>query len=234
MLDTVASDLTLPIEWLPEDGGAPAQLIVLFHGWAGDVQAMRPLADALRAAFPRAAILVPQAALKADAPRPGWQWYSIQDLATDAALWGRRVRAAAAFLGPWVRAQQLRLGATPQSTLLGGFSQGGIVSLAMAQAEDGICGRVLSFGGCFVDPPAAAPRHSTLHFLHGRDDKIIPAQRTEQAMAWMQQLGGDATADIAEGIGHVLHPLLIERALHRLSSHIPARTWREALGAAPG
>jgi phospholipase/carboxylesterase len=45
--------------------------------------------------------------------------------------------------------------------------------------------------------------------------------------------GGDVTLDIAEEVGHELHPALIEQALHRLTHHIPLRTWQAALGSAP-
>ena len=40
--------------------------------------------------------------------------------------------------------------------------------------------------------------------------------------------------DIAHGVGHELHPALVERALFRLRNHIPLRTWRAALGGAEG
>ena len=45
-------------------------------------------------------------------------------------------------------------------------------------------------------------------------------------------LHGDATLDIAQGVGHELHPSLIDSALHQLTHHIPHRTWRAAMGAA--
>jgi phospholipase/carboxylesterase len=134
-----------------------------------------------------------------------------------------------------VRAQQRRLGVGPAATALGGFSQGAILSLAAALQEDGLVGRVLAFGGCLVAPPETAPQHTTLHFFHGGSDEIIPVDGSRQALAWFGELQGDATLDIAEGIGHELHPALIDCALHRLTHHIPLRTWRAALGsAAPG
>jgi predicted esterase len=43
----------------------------------------------------------------------------------------------------WVQAQQQRLGVGPAATALGGFSQGAILSLALALQDDGIAGRVL-------------------------------------------------------------------------------------------
>ncbi|MBL8347140.1 MAG: esterase [Rubrivivax sp.] len=157
-------------------------------------------------------------------------WYSIEGITSE--NWPGRVAGCLPPLLAWVRAQQRRLGVGPAATALGGFSQGAILSLAAAQQEDGLVGRVLAFGGCLVAPPEAAPQHTTLHLFHGSSDEIIPADGSRQALAWIGGLQGDATLDIAEGVGHELHPALIDCALHRLTHHIPLRTWRAALGAA--
>jgi len=234
----------LPIEWLPAEG-PPAQLILLLHGWRSDGRAMAPLAQALRQAFPQAAVLAPDSPraferVPSDADdRParepgrdlGRLWYSIEGLTP--ANWPARVAACVPALASWVRAQQRRLGVGPAATALGGFSQGAILSLATALREDGLAGRVLAFGGCLVTPPQAAPQHTTVHLFHGGSDDIIPADGSRQALQWLGELQGDATLDIAEGVGHELHPALIDCALHRLTHHIPMRTWRAALGAVP-
>lgn len=239
--------MELPIEWLPAEG-PPEQLILLLHGWRSDGRAMAPLAQALRSTFPRSAVLAPDSPrvfVRADEPQPdparatgadrpdlGRLWYSIEGLTP--ANWPGRVAACLPGLVAWVRAQQRRLGVGPAATALGGFSQGAILSLAAALHEDGLAGRVLAFGGCLVAPPEAAPEHTTVHLFHGGRDDIIPADGSRQALQWLGELQGDATLDIAEGIGHELHPALIDCALHRLTHHIPMRTWRAALGAAPG
>ena len=223
--------MQLPIEWLPADG-APEQLIVLLHGWGSDAMAMAPLAQALRNAFPQAAVLAP------DAPTPferggaagQRQWYGIAGLTPE--TWQQRVATALPPLQAWVRAQQQRLGVGPAATALGGFSQGAILSLALALQDDGIAGRVLAFGGRLLVEPQAAPKHTTVHLFHGEDDTVLPAEGSRQALLWLGELQGDATLDIASGVGHELHPALIDCALQRLKSHIPLRTWQAALGAA--
>jgi phospholipase/carboxylesterase len=247
----------LPIEWLPASGRIE-QLILLLHGWRSDGRAMAPLAQALRSAFPQSAVLAPDSPLVFEREsrgdeRSGGQggdnrggetrggdesrdlgrmWYSIADLTPQD--WPRRVAGCLPALTTWVRAQQARLGVSAAATALGGFSQGAILSLAAVQREDGLAGRVLAFGGCFVTPPAAAPLHTTVHLFHGGADPVIPADGSRRALHQLGELQGDATLDIAEGIGHELHPALIDCALHRLTHHIPLRTWRAALGAAPG
>jgi phospholipase/carboxylesterase len=221
--------MQLPIEWLPAQGD-PEQLIVLLHGWAEDGRAMAPLAQALRAQFPQAAVLAPDAPGEAGAGKGGRQWYGIRQL--DPVTWPARVAAALALLEPWVRAQQQRLRVAPAATALGGFSQGAILALELATRQDGIAGRVLAFGGRYMVPPPAAPRHTTIHLFHGSADKVIPDRGSREALEHLGELQGDATLDIAEGIGHELHPVLIDCALHRLKTHIPLRTWQAALGAA--
>ncbi len=219
-----------PIEWLPA-AGQPAQLILLLHGRRSDATALLPLAQALRSAFPQAAIVAPDAPTRWGEHPTQRLWYSIDDLTPE--NWPERVALGLPPLLQWVRAQQRRLGVGAAATALGGFSQGGILALALALLHDGLVGRVLSFGGCLTARPEAAPRLTTLHLFHGGADEVIAADGSRQALAWMAELEGDATLDVAEGVGHELHPALIERALWRLTHHIPQRTWREALGGAP-
>lgn len=222
-----------PIEWLPAQG-RPEQLILLLHGWASDAQDLLPLAQALRSEFPQAAIVAPESPLPADGGRRGRQWYSIEGLAEDLTVWPARVTEALALLAPWVRAQQRRLGVGAAATAIGGFSQGAILALQLALRHDGIAGRVLAFGGRLLEPPTAAPQATTIHLFHGGADRIFDAQYARDALDQLAALQGDATMDIAEGVGHEVHPALVQCALQRLRSHIPLRTWRAALGAAPG
>ena len=222
------------LEWLPPESPAhagPEQLILLLHGCGGTSRSMLALARALRLQFPRAAVLAPEAPHPHDGGGPGRQWYAVAGLAP--ANWPGRVAAALPGLQAWVLAQQQRLGVGPAATALGGFSQGAVLSLALALQHDGIAGRVLAFGGCLTEAPRAAPRYTTLHLFHGDADAVIPADSSRQALEQLGELQGDATLDIAQGIGHELHPVLIDCALQRLQTHIPLRTWQAALGAAP-
>ncbi|MFY9512966.1 MAG: esterase, partial [Rubrivivax sp.] len=216
--------MQVPIEWLPADGSAPQQLILLLHGWADESMGLAPLAQALRLQFPNAAVLVPESDTATDGGRRGRMWYSIEGMTPE--NWPQRVNAVLPMLETWVRVQQRRLGVGEAATAIGGFSQGAILALALALQHDGIAGRVLAFGGCLVTPPGQAPLQTTVHLFHGEDDTVIPAQGSRDALEQLGALQGDATLDIAGGVGHQLHPALIDCALHRLTHHIPARTWR--------
>lgn len=226
--------MQLPIEWLPA-AGPPEQLMLLLHGVGSSGAAMAPLAQALRAEFPQAALLAPDAPQAFDGAggaAGGRQWFSVQGI--DDASRVERVQAALPGLLDWIRQTQQRLGVGTAATAIAGFSQGGILALETALAADGLAGRVLAFGARFATPPQQAPRATTLHLFHGSADAVIPAQHARDALEALAALNGDATMDIAEGVGHVLHPVLAQRAIFRLRNHIPARTWAAAMGAVPG
>ena len=225
--------MEIAIEHRPA-AGAPQQLLILLHGWAQPAQSLAPLADALRRDFPQAAVLVPESPTPTDGGRRGRMWYSIEGLRDDLSLWPARVAAQLDVLEPWVRAQQQRLGVDAAATCLGGFSQGAVLSLELVARHDGLAGRVLAFGGRYVELPAQPPRLTTLHFFHGQDDDVFPVADLRRTLEHLAARDGDVTVDIARGIGHEVHPALVDCALHRLRSHIPLRTWRAALGAAGG
>ncbi|MBL8334341.1 MAG: esterase [Rubrivivax sp.] len=223
--------MQLAIELLPAQG-RPEQLVLLLHGWAQEPQALAPLAQALHAEFPQSAVLVPESALPADGGRRGRMWYSTDGLRENMADWPRRVAAVLDPMEAWVRAQQQRLGVPAPATCLGGFSQGAVISLELVRRRDGLAGRVLAFGGRFVVRPDTPPRQTTLHFFHGGADRVFPVAELRQTFEHLGQAQGDATIDIAEGVGHEVHPVLVDCALFRLRNHIPLRTWQAALGAA--
>ncbi len=221
------------LQWLPA-AGTPGQLMILLHGRGASAADMVPLALRLRQAFPQAVLLAPEGFAPAAAGQPGRQWFGLagaDDPVTEA---NRPARVAAMLpaLADWVRAAQAASGLGEAATALVGFSQGAIVALELVQRHDGIAGRVLAFAGRYATLPEQAPRQTTLHFFHGADDAVIPAAQARAAIERLALLRGDATIDIAQGVGHALPPALIDRAVERLRSHIPQRTWDAALGAA--
>src|SRR5262249_46530470 len=157
-------------------------------------------------AFPQAAVMAPDGFDRFDGDplglMGGRQWFSRQGL-TDANR-PERVRTALPKLAAFVKGAQQQTGVGPAATALVGFSQGALCALELAQAEDGLAGRVLAFAGRYATLPDHALQHTTLHFFHGAADEVIPATHARAAMQRIAELQGDATIDIAEGMGHEL------------------------------
>lgn len=208
---------------------APArQLIILLHGTGSRPADMLGMAEAFRSTWPEAAIAIPAGMQPFDAGLPGrHQWFSLAGI-TEANR-PDRVQAALPAFVERVRGIQETTGVPPTDTVLAGFSQGAIMALEAVSAHDGLAGRVLAFSGRYARLPDSAPQHTTLGFYHGDQDEVIPVIHAQEAFEHLQELGADATLDIAHGVGHEAHPALVAQAIDRLKNQIPARLWRRAL-----
>jgi phospholipase/carboxylesterase len=204
------------------------QLFILLHGVGQNPQKMMSLADAVRTAFPQAAILIPAGFDSYDNGAEGRQWFSIRAVSEENRV--QRVAAAMPGLLALVRAAQKRFGLLGPETALAGFSQGAIMALEATQAEESVAGRVLAFAGRYASLPTRVAELCTIHLLHGTEDRVIPVVQAEAAQARLRDLNADATIDIATKVGHELHPVLIERAILRLQTCVPLRSWETALG----
>ena len=214
--------------------GAPELLYLLFHGVGASAEHMVPLARRLAQEYPQAAVLCLNAPDPFDAAvgaTSGRQWFSVRGVDED----NRPARVAAALPGfvATVRALQARFGMPWERTALAGFSQGAIMALEAVQAEPLLAGRVLAFAGRHATAPAHAPLDTTVHLFHGLADTVIPAAAAVDSAQTLLELGADVTADVLPGIGHELHPALIDKAIEQLRSFLPKKVWRQALSEAP-
>lgn len=219
------------VELLPQIG-VPRQLFILLHGVGASSSDLVPLALQFNDAFPDAAFLIPDGVAPFDGGGNGRQWFSISDITEENRI--TRVAEAMPALHDIVQRAQQRLGILQTDTALVGFSQGAIMAMEYAIAHDGGAGRVIAFSGRFAKLPDKAPEFTTLHLLHGVDDRVIPVAHAYAAYQRLTELQGDATIDVASKVGHELHPALIARAIRRLQTCVPLRSWKQALNDAGG
>jgi phospholipase/carboxylesterase len=214
--------------------GAPELLFVLLHGVGSSAAHMAPLAQALAAEYPQAAVLCldgPEAFDGVPGGGTGFQWFSVRGVTESNRP--QRVAAALPRLVAQVRDLQARFGLDWPRTALAGFSQGAIVALEAVQAEPRLAGRVLAFSGRHATAPIHAPADTSVHIFHGLDDRVMPHAAVVDSAERLLALGGDVTADVLPGIGHELHPWLVGQAIEQLRTFLPKKLWREALAEAP-
>ena len=217
------------IELLPETT-AVKQLFILLHGVGARSSDLVPLANKLRHVFPGAAFLLPDGTFPFDGGGNGRQWFSISGVTEENRA--SRVAGAIPALHALVRHAQDRFKILQSDTALVGFSQGAIMALEFSVVHDGHVGRVLAFSGRFAKLPEKAPELTTLHLLHGEDDPVIPVEHAYAAYERLMDLNGDATLDVASSVGHEIHAALTERAIYRMQTCIPLRSWKQALNSA--
>lgn len=108
----------------------------------------------------------------------------------------------------------------PESVLLGGFSQGGLVSLDLAVAErvpvDGVA--VLSGGLLAASVPgvrAPPDRRPPIAIVHGRTDEVLPFAQAERNKALLVKHGWPVTWRPLE-VGHAWRMPVVFEELERL------------------
>lgn len=225
----MAGDRFQGLELWPETKQAK-QLFILLHGLGAQAADLLPLAEQLKDEFPQAGFFLPEATFPFDGGGSGRQWYSNTGInETNRAA---RVASAMPALLAAVSHAQNRFNVLQSDTALAGFSQGAIMALQFALMHDGLVGRVLAFSGRFAELPEKAPELVTLHLLHGEEDRVIPVAHAHAAYERLMHIEGDVTLDVAAGVGHEIHRSLSERAIHRLKTSIPLRSWKQAMQSA--
>jgi len=221
--------VSLPVQ------GKTELLFLLFHGVGGQALDMAPLAVALREQYPQAAVVslnAPDAfdGLPVALGSGGLQWFSASGV-TDMNR-GERVDAALPDFIARIRAWSAHFELDWPMVALAGFSQGAIMALEAVQAEAELVGRVIAVGSRYAYVPQHAPQGVCIHLLHGTADAVLPYRLVVDAANALVAEGADVTADVLPGIGHELHPKLVDKAMEQLRTFIPARLWREAVVAA--
>jgi phospholipase/carboxylesterase len=201
--------------------GDPAGLLVLHHGRGADEHDLIGLAD----------VLDPERRLHVVTPRgplvlPGWpghHWYAVPRVGhPDPATFHATVPMLAAFHDElWART-----GTTPSRTVLGGFSQGTVMSYALGLWPDRPApGGILAFSG-FIPivegwELSLADRQELRAFIaHGRQDPVIELWRGQEARDRLRAGGLDVEFH-EHPFGHQIDPAQLPDAVAWLAATLP-------------
>jgi phospholipase/carboxylesterase len=187
---------------LPDGVKEGAPLLVLLHGRGSDRHDLLGLAPHIA---PGAIVVTPEAP-HPGAPwgyGPGWAWYRfIGRNVPEPESFDQAQDALAEFLGGIRERLPVRTG----PLVLGGFSQGGAMSMAYALRNPGAAPLVMNFSGFLADHPTvrATPdsvRGTRFFWAHGTMDSAVPFALAVEGRAALDAAGADLTAFDYE-IGH--------------------------------
>lgn len=168
--------------------GSP--VAVLLHGRGSHRGDLQGLGSRLPDAW---TLVTPQAPHPGEAwgYGPGWAWYRyLAEDRVDGESLERSLEALDAFLDTL----PATVGFTPGPLILGGFSQGGTVSMAWAFTRPGRATAALNFSGFLVDGPlldgdVLSPRSTPVFWGHGLQDPAIPHALAERGRARLTGAG---------------------------------------------
>jgi phospholipase/carboxylesterase len=173
-----------------EPAGEPRGLLVLHHGRGTDEHDLFPLLDALD---PERRLLgvTPRAPLSL--PPGGAHWYVVPRVGYPDP---DSFRSTYATLAAWHDALAERTGIPPERTVLGGFSQGSVMSYALGLGPDRPRpAGILALSGFVPTVPAWAPDLDRplprIAIGHGTLDPVIPVDFARDARQALEGAGAD-------------------------------------------
>jgi phospholipase/carboxylesterase len=181
---------TLDFDVVPGSQVDGATVAVLLHGRGSDkndLQGLRPLLPA------DWSLVTPRAPFPGEpwGYGPGYAWYRYEEedrVVTDT------LEESLALLDEFLGALPGTLGFRPGRIVVGGFSQGGTLSLAYAITRPGSVSAALNFSGFLaawveLDETGAAPPPTPLYWGHGTGDPAIPIALAEKGRSRLRRAG---------------------------------------------
>jgi len=169
---------------------------------------MAPLAAAWRSQFPGACVMVP------DAPHvyrgrfwraQGRKWFSL-DQPRDRQM--AAAAEAAQGLNDRVDAELKRRGLKPGAVVYCGFSQGAMVALLAGLMRDVAPLGIVAIAGSLLAPEGGlvARGRPPVLLVHGAEDRVVPASRSEEAAVRLRAAGMRVQLEILPLLEHLIVP----------------------------
>ena len=201
-------------------GAKPSErvpMVILIHG-LGD----SPRQDWLDlvASDVRVRVVMPRAPLPWNAG--GYAWFPFRVGDDQTASLAKTLEPAAQQLAAAIASLAAQR-PTQGAPIVAGFSQGGMLSFALATKYPERYAFVLPIAGGLpaVMWPGRAPAGASrlpIRALHGAEDSIVPIEPARRLVKHLQTLGFDAKLSEFPGLGHSIDPEVRERVIRELSA----------------
>jgi len=206
-MPTALHAISLP----PSSGQPPQGLVILLHGWGANCQDLLALAPYLD--LPDFQFVFPDAPFSHPYNPIGRMWYDFpQDYSfVGTADFANRADLSASRqqLSQFIQETADQFGIPPSQTLLGGFSQGGAMTLDVGLHLP-LAGLMVMSGYLHAPLTAAPAPELPVLLVHGRQDMVVPVQAARQAKTQLQSL--KVKLEYQEyDMGHEIQPMVLNQ-----------------------
>lgn len=196
------------------DPNSPLPMLILIHGLGDRPENFVPVFESLPV---KARLIAPRAPTPAG---DGGSWYPIDDV-------GRRsagIVASALKLAELVE-QLARSRPTLGKPVVTGFSQGGVLSFALAAYYSELLFAAVPMAGLLpsdLPPPQTPPRGFVVRAFHGQSDTRVPYKEGVRTVARLKRAKLIASMRGYPGVGHALPDKMREQAKQEITKLLTA------------
>jgi len=204
--------------------GSATSAVIFIHGYGANGADLLGLADPLAPHLPKTAFHAPDAPENCQGNPFGFQWFPIPWLdgsSEEAARAGAAL--ARADLDAYIDQVLADEGLEPSALALVGFSQGTMMSLAVAPRRKTPIAAVVGFSGRLLegeDMGWVVSKPPVL-LIHGDADPMVPVESLPQAADALSRAGFETYAHICKGLGHSIDNEGLSLALGFLRDKLP-------------
>ena len=188
--------------------GETKSLVILLHGYGADGNDLFGLHQALAEYMPDTVFRAPNAPEKCVVNPMGYQWFPISwiDGSSEEAMREGYLRAAETLDAYLTKAMEEE-GVTAAETVLVGFSQGTMMSLAVGPRRAEQFAAIVGFSGRLLEEGLElAQSRPPILLIHGDMDEVIPIAALPAAKEGLEAAGFEVFTHVSQGVGHGIGP----------------------------
>ncbi len=191
----------------PENDQKPEFVLVLLHGWGANNRDLTALVPML--GLPQGLYLFPNAPYPHPEVPEGRAWYALDNN-------NQGIDHSLDMFYQWLLSLEDRTGIPLNKTIVGGFSQGGAMSLDVA-LQLPVAGIVSLSGYLHFEPSADRNPFPPTLICHGTQDPVIPINTAQECQKKLKNIGVDVeyhefdiSHEIIPAEAHLLRDFIIK------------------------
>lgn len=198
------------VEITPEEVN---NVLILLHGYGSNNQDFLNLGVQVMDLLPNTAIISVNGPWKSEVG-DGYQWFSLKTMNLFSIL--KEIKIASSLLNKFIDSQLKRFNLEDKNLILGGFSQGAMLSLYTGLRRENTPFAVLSFSGMVPDTMETLKKEikskPNILLIHGTADKTVPYNSLEKAEYLLREFDVPFEAYSVQDMGHTINDEALEDA----------------------
>lgn len=181
----------------------PSQMVILLHGFGSNADDLLSLGVDFSQTVPNAVFIAPNAPFPCEMGGFGFQWFSLADYTMPKLLAGARM--AHEKLDAFVQARLQEFGMQPSQLVVGGFSQGCMMSLFWGLRQKQAVAGILGYSGMIIghdELAAEIQSRPPVCLVHGALDTVVPSAQLEASREALEALEVPVEAHRREYLMH--------------------------------
>ncbi|HSQ97953.1 MAG TPA: hypothetical protein VLL98_04505 [Rickettsiales bacterium] len=192
------------LELVPKD---TKNIFILLHGYGSDAEDLFNLGLRFRDLLPHTALISVEAPDKCEIQHGGYQWFSLKTMNLFTIL--KEIRVAHKLLEGFINEQLKRFKLTSNNLIIGGFSQGAMISLYTGLRIKPAPIAILSFSGMLPDTVESLEREikskPKVFLCHGTGDTMVPYNSLEKAESVLREFDIECESHSVRAMDHMIN-----------------------------